>query len=363
MPLWLALIGSIGLTLTAALWGWLHLSFPVRRKISVSVQPPPQQQQQNPLAMVNQVALQNVSGLVFRRSEFIDAMRQVPRVVLSHMGDILMAEGQLQEPMMRSHGTYQVPDGLALKQITLDRCRRITLDGSAFLHMTMELGLAMTNCQEIKLRNQRLSKLHLRLTDNCQVELENVCCDVVIVEMLGQPSVVRGLHVCQLLHYTADQQGCVLEQLVLRAQARVTRDPRSPISVVLERAPTSPERPTAAAATSLPIFVPGLGLMATHLTAPTPRCYSTRQADESECACTICQVNYANSMTNCQHQAFCTQCLPRVVQHDANRICPLCRAPLSQISSFDAPMQVETHRLSPIPPTTKAPRLTAAGAA
>jgi hypothetical protein len=37
MPLWLALIGSIGLTLTAALWGWLHLSFPVRRKISVSV--------------------------------------------------------------------------------------------------------------------------------------------------------------------------------------------------------------------------------------------------------------------------------------------------------------------------------------
>jgi hypothetical protein len=337
--MWLALIGSLGLIVTATFW-W-QLQKKQHRKIRVTLQPLPQ----NNDIMTGQLLLRNVSGLVFRRTEFIDALRQVPRVVLTRMDQLLVAEGQLQEPLLRSHGAYQVPEGLALRQVTLDQCRRITLDGSAFLHMGLELGLVMSQCQEIKMRNQRLSKLHLRLTNGCQVDLENVCCDVVIVEMLGTPSVVRGLHVCQLLHYTAERPGSQLLQLGMRPHARVTRDPRSHDSVELECLQLSPERrPSAAPASdfvALPIFVPELGLVATHLTAPTPRSYSTRLADPLECHCAICLVNYANSMTNCQHQVFCTSCLPRVIAHDANKICPVCRTPLRQIASFDAPAPIE----------------------
>lgn len=303
------------------------------------------------------LVLVKAQGLTLQKTDSLDAARQAPRLRITRNAQTHTALAEAHQPGMSCPGVYCVGEGLVLRSVTLQQCTDVTLEGNAWTHPDAELALVLHQSTRVRVRNQRLRKLHLRMTQQCEIEFENVCCDVALVDFLGAASAITGLEVQRQLHLQAQLEGNRISSLRMRPETALTHAAQSR-PVTLERVisphsrainipqPQGMEDDDASSGSSassntsmsesLPAYVPAVGLlMPDHLRRPEPL-YHVRLARPTEDPCILCTENYANTMTSCAHQSYCSTCLD---EHRASipATCPQCRAAIRTLQSFDAP--------------------------
>lgn len=353
----------------------------------------------------------SAQNLSVRSQREIELAAQSPSIsVATDNGSLLAIQGRIYEPTHNPYpAVYQTPRSMSLRKIVLTDCKRILLETNLFINsLWVPFELHLRNSREITLRNQKYGDLHVYMEDNSVLRLENVCIDNIKFIFRGtERSVVNGsFSVRRRMQLWSQVRGCSVGNVTLEEGAQTVPEEGSSFAVEVAAVSSAPRLLAQTPASDnnnnnnnnggtgvFPYYLPALQHTVQAppcpvfswsrttapprpltLHAPRPRRppsseiapvaaaedaddssfegFPPRVATSNEPKCTICFVNYPNSFTNCNHQIFCSKCLPqarRKLQRRPDRPnegapCTLCRRSITDVVTFEPPDLKDTQQ-------------------
>lgn len=244
----------------------------------------------------------------------------------------------------------QLASCMSLANIHLRECALVLLEGNLFLTASgAQITIRLDSCTDVVLSNQRFASLRVSLAEGSSLYMQNVVCDELQVTFSGSSaSRLYGANVRSTLVVWSATPDCRVLDTLLESDARVIHRVDGLHRVEVSSLSARPTRARIAPSFHSPYLSNVFPNVTYHCTADQAHQQRRELSASLACSprpavtlldeprCTLCLENYANSIAECGHRAFCVPCLQRP-ERNSVVYCPLCRVKITGLAALPTP--------------------------